>query len=467
MEETRISIDELMDLLQQRKFRDIREALSGLNSVDIAQLLGEAPEEKLLLLFRILPKEKAAEVFSEMDPDEQELLIKGFSDKEMKEVVDEMYIDDAVDMVEEMPAVIVNKILRHADPETRKQINDILKYPEDSAGSVMTTEYMSLKSNMTVDQAFDRIRSTGDEKEDIYTCYVTDNSRHLQGIVTVRQLLLSPGSKTAGELMETNVISANTLDDQENVAKTLAKYDLTAMPVVDNENRLVGIITVDDAIDVIQEENTEDFEKMAAVVPQEKSYFDTSVMQHVKNRLPWLFILMFSSIFTGLILEHYETAFQSFPILVALMPMLMDTGGNCGSQASTLIIRGMALDEIRLRDYFKAAWKELRVGIIVGASLALVNGVRIYIQYHGKLMTQYPDEPFLAFRLAATIALALFFCVVVAKLLGCTLPMLAKRVGLDPAIMASPMLTTIVDVSSVFIYFRIATALIMPYLSAA
>ena len=448
MEEKKVSTEKVLELLQSRKFFDLRNTLKDLNPIDIANFFGEIPEDKLLMLFRILPKDDAAEIFTEMDTDEQELLIKGFTDKELKDVIEEMYIDDAVDMIEEMPANVVNRILRHADPETRKQINEILKYPDDSAGSIMTTEYMSLKEDMTIQDAFDRIRKTGDDKEDIYTCYVINANRKLQGIVTVRDMLLSSNERTIGELMETNIISANTTDDQEAVAKTLAKYDLTAIPIVDNDKRLVGIVTVDDAIDVIQEEATEDFEKMAAVVPHEKSYFDTSVLQHYKNRIPWLFVLMFSSMMTGIIIEHYEEAFKALPLLVALMPMLMDTGGNSGSQASTLIIRGMAVDEIHLNEYFKAVWKEFRVSLLVGASLAVVNGIRIYITYKN-------------LKLSIVIAITLLFCVMVAKLLGCTLPMLAKRLHLDPAIMASPLLTTLVDVSSVWIYFQIATMIMM------
>ncbi len=448
MEEKKVSTEKVLELLQSRKFFDLRNTLKDLNPIDIANLFSDIPEDKLLMLFRILPKDDAAEIFTEMDTDDQELLIKGFTDKELKDVIEEMYIDDAVDMIEEMPANVVSRILRHADPETRKQINEILKYPDDSAGSIMTTEYMSLKEDMSIQDAFDRIRKTGDEKEDIYTCYVINANRKLQGIVTVRDMLLSSNERTIGELMETNIISANTTDDQEAVAKTLAKYDLTAIPIVDNDKRLVGIVTVDDAIDVIQEEATEDFEKMAAVVPHEKSYFDTSVLQHYKNRIPWLFVLMFSSMMTGIIIEHYEEAFKTLPLLVALMPMLMDTGGNSGSQASTLIIRGMAVDEIHLNEYFKAVWKEFRVSLLVGASLAIVNGIRIYITYKN-------------LKLSIVIAITLVFCVMVAKLLGCSLPMLAKRLHLDPAIMASPLLTTLVDVSSVWIYFQIATMIMM------
>ena len=444
MEENKIDVEQIMELLSQRKFAEIRDILSDANPIDVATLLGEVPQEKLLLLYRMLPKVDAADVFSEMDPEEQEALIRAFNDREIREVLEEMYIDDAVDLVEEMPTIVVNKILRLADSETRKEINELLKYPEDSAGSVMTTEYMSLKTDMTVSDAFERIRRTADEKEDIYTCYVVNPHRKLQGTVTLKEMFLANPDTPIGELMETNVISAGTLDDQEQVAKSMAKYNLTSIPIVDQENRLVGIVTVDDAIDVIQEEATEDFEKMAAMVPQEKSYFETAVIQHVKNRLPWLLILMISSMLTGIIIEKYEVAFQTMPLLVALMPMLSDTSGNCGAQVSTLIIRGMAVDEIRLSDYFKAVWKELRVSFIVGVVLSIVNMIRLYIQYRN-------------IQLCLIIGSTLIFCVMVAKLLGCTLPMLAKKLHLDPAIMASPMLTTLVDVSSVWIYFNIAT----------
>nr|MCR5213710.1 magnesium transporter [Eubacterium sp.] len=366
MDENRIDVELVMGLLSDRKFAELRDILKEANPIDIAVLLGEVPEEKLLLLYRLLPKGEAAEVFSEMEPEEQETLIRGFNEREIKEIIDEMYIDDAVDLIEEMPAVVVNKILRHADSETRKEINELLKYPEDSAGSVMTTEYMSLKNDMTVADAFERIRRTADEKEDIYTCYVINPHRKLQGTVSLKDMFLTNTDTLIGDLMETNIISAKTLDDQEEVAKTMAKYNLTTIPIVDQENRLVGIVTVDDAIDVITEETTEDFEKMAAVMPQDKSYFDTSVFQHVKNRLPWLLILMISSMLTGTIIEKYEIAFQTMPLLVALMPMITGTCGNCGTQSSTLVIRGMAVDEIGLSDYFKAVWKELRVSILVG-----------------------------------------------------------------------------------------------------
>ena len=447
MEDIKVVVENLMELLAERKFAEIRKLLNDANPVDVATVLGEVPEEKLLILYRMLPKGEAADVFSEMDPEEQETLIRAFNEREIKEVIEEMYIDDAVDLVEEMPAVVVNKILRHAEPETRKQINELLKYPEDSAGSVMTTEYMSLKTDMTVADAFERIRRTADEKEDIYTCYVINPHRKLQGTVSLKEMFLTSKDTLIGDLMETNLISANTLDDQEAVAMTMAKYDLNTIPIVDKEGRLVGIVTIDDAIDVIQEENTEDFEKMAAVMPQDKSYFDTGVFQHVKNRLPWLLILMISSMLTGTIIERYEIAFQTMPLLVALMPMITGTCGNCGTQSSTLIIRGMALGEVRLSDYFKAVWKEIRVSIIVGISLAIVNMIRIYLQYKDV-------------KLAIVIALTLIFCVVVAKLMGCSLPMLAKKLNLDPAIMASPMLSTLVDVSSVWIYFQIATIVI-------
>ena len=450
MEENKINVENVMELLSERKFAQLRDMLSEANPIDIAQLLGEVPEEKLLLLYRMLPKAEAADIFAEMDTDEQETLIRAFNEREIREVIEEMYIDDAVDLVEEMPAIVVNKILKYADPETRKEINELLKYPEDSAGSVMTTEYMSLKTDMTVADAFERIRRTADEKEDIYTCYVINPHRKLQGTVSLKDLFLATMDTEIGDLMETNVISAGTLDDQEEVAKSMAKYNLTSIPIVDQEKRLVGIVTVDDAIDVIQEEATEDFEKMAAMVPQDKSYFDTSVLQHVKSRLPWLLILMVSSMLTGIIIEKYEVAFQTMPLLVALMPMLSDTSGNCGSQVSTLIIRGMAVDEIKLSDYFKAVWKELRVSSMVGVILSIVNMIRIYIQYR-------------SIQLSIIVGITLVFCVIVAKLLGCTLPMLAKRLKLDPAIMASPMLTTLVDVSSVWIYFQIATIVLAKF----
>ena len=363
MEESKLELEYVMELLEQRKYAELRDMLKDQNPIDVAQLLGEVPDEKLLLLYRMLPKEDAAEVFSEMEHDEQETLIRAFNDREIREVIEEMYVDDAVDMLEEMPAVVVNKILRHADVETRKEINELLKYPEDSAGSVMTTEYMSLKSDMTVADAFERIRRTADEKEDIYTCYVISPSRKLEGTVTLKEMFLTSKDTIIGDLMETNIISANTLDDQEKVAKDMAKYNLTAIPIVDQENRLVGIVTVDDAIDVIQEENTEDIEMMAAITPTDKPYISTGFFETYKKRIPWLLLLMISATFTGAIITKYESALGKYVILTAYIPMLMDTGGNAGSQASVSIIRGISLDEIQFSDIFRIQGKEFLVAL--------------------------------------------------------------------------------------------------------
>ena len=445
MEENRLEIDNIMELLEQRKYAELRDLLKEQNPIDVAQILGEVPNEKLLLLYRMLPKEDAAEVFSEMEHDEQETLIKAFNDREIREVIEEMYVDDAVDMLEEMPAVVVNKILRHADVETRKEINELLKYPEDSAGSVMTTEYMSLKSDMTVADAFERIRRTADEKEDIYTCYVISPSRKLEGTVTLKEMFLTSKDTVIGDLMETNIISANTLDDQEKVAKDMAKYNLTAIPIVDREERLVGIVTVDDAIDVIQEENTEDIEMMAAITPTDKPYISTGFFETYKKRIPWLLLLMISATFTGAIITKYESALGKYVILTAYIPMLMDTGGNAGSQASVSIIRGISLDEIQFSDIFKIQGKEFLVAVLCGLTLAVANFAKLILVDGVEVV------------IAGVVCLTLVFTVIVAKFVGCSLPILAKRVGFDPAVMASPFITTIVDAISLFIYFQFAS----------
>ena len=445
MEETRIQVDEVMDLLRERRFAELRSRLSDLQPIDVAQILGEVPEEKLLLLYRILPKEDAADVFAEMEPEEQETLIRAFNEREIREILEEMYIDDAVDLVEEMPAVVVNKILRHASPETRKEINELLNYPEDSAGSVMTTEYMSLRSDMTVADAFERIRRTADEKEDIYTCYVVNPYRKLKGTVSLKDMFLTSKETVIGDLMETNVISVNTLDDQEEVAKQMAKYNLTTIPVVDKENRLVGIVTVDDAIDVIQEENTEDIEMMAAITPTDKSYIDTGFFETYKKRIPWLLLLMISATFTGAIITKYESALGAYVILTAYIPMLMDTGGNAGSQASVSIIRGLSLDEIQYSDVFRVQGKELMVAVLCGVTLAFANFMKLI----------FFDK--VGIVIALVVCCTLMLTVIVAKFVGCSLPILAKRIGFDPAVMASPFITTIVDAISLIIYFQLAS----------
>lgn len=442
-DEMRNNVNELLD---SREFGRIRVLFTAMEPADIAELLGEINEQRLPILFRILPKELAAETFVEMDSDEQELLINAFSERELHDVVDELFVDDAVDIIEEMPANVVKRILKHTDSETRNSINEILRYPKDSAGSIMTTEYVSLKKDMTVSEAFDRIRRTGVDKETIYTCYVTDTDRKLIGLVTVKELLLSPYNTVINTIMEKNIISVETLDDKEEVANMFDKYDFMSLPVVDKENRLVGIVTFDDAIDVIQEENTEDIQKMGALQPIEETYLKTPVWKHAKNRIVWLLLLMLSATITGSIIENYEAAFTALPILVAFIPMLMDTGGNCGAQSSTMIIRGLALDEITPKDIMKIMFKEIRIAAVVGLILAVVNTLRIYIMYSGQ------DPLFLS----AVTGLSLIATVVIAKMLGGVLPILAKLCKLDPALMASPLITTIVDTCSVIIFFNIA-----------
>ena len=438
-----------VELMGGKQFVKLKSELQEMNPADIAFLVeelnsdGEIGEKELILMYRILPKELAAEAFTYMDSDTQMTLINAFSDRELRYVLDELYIDDTVDIIEEMPANVVSRILRNTDNDTRKQINQLLNYPKDSAGSVMTTEFVYLKKELTVSEAFEQIRKIGLVKETVYTCYVTEN-RRLLGIVTVLDMLVADSDTEVEDIMETNVISVNTHDDRDYVARTMSKYDFAAIPVVDNENRIVGIVTFDDAMDVLQEENTEDFAKMAAVVPAEDSYFKTSVWSHAKSRIPWLLILMLSATLTGMISARFEPQIAVIPMLVSFMPMVMGTGGNCGSQSSTLIIRGMALDEIRLRDFFKVVFKELRIALICAAVLSVVNGLRVLITY---------KDP----ALALVIGLSLIGTVVIAKLVGAMLPMGAKALRLDPAIMANPLITTVVDSCSLLIYFTIAT----------
>ncbi len=435
-------------LLEEKKYPTLRDILITMNPVDIALLFAELPQEKLPLLFRLLPKEAAAETFVEMDEDSQQLLIQGFSDNELKDVISELYVDDAVDLVEEMPANVVQRILRQADPETRTMINEILKYPEDSAGSIMTTEYVNLRPSMTVDDAIKHIRRNGVDKETINTCYVTDKNRKLIGIISLRTLLLNDESEDIQDLMEENVISAQTLDDQENVTKLFKKYDLNALPVVDNENRLVGIITVDDAIDVMQEETTEDMEIMAGMLPSEKPYLRTGIFETWRNRIPWLMLLMISATFTGQIIANFENALATQVALTAYIPMLMDTGGNCGSQASVTVIRGLSLNEINYADTLKVVWKEIRVALLCGVTLAITNFAKLLVFDHIGIMV------------AAVVCLTMLCTVLCAKIIGCLLPILCKRLGFDPAVMSSPFITTIVDALSLLIYFNIATALL-------
>lgn len=445
MEELNKVIEELITLLDDRKIHSAKELISDMNEADIAVLLEEIPAKYLVMTFRILTKETAADAFSFLDSDTQETLIKAFSDNELREVIDNLYMDDTVDMLEEMPASVVKRILKHTDPKTRQIINEIMNYPEDSAGSIMTTEYVSLKKNMNVEQAFERIRALAIDKETIYTCYVTNDKNILQGIITVKDLLLAQYEDLIGDIMETNIISINTLDDKENVAHNFEKYNFLAMPVVDKENRLVGIVTFDDAMDVMQEENTEDIEMMAAITPTDKPYMKTGVFETFKKRIPWLLLLMISAAFTGSIIQHYEEALGAYVVLTAFIPMLMDTGGNAGSQASVTIIRGLSLNEIEFRDIFKIQLKELMVAAICGITLASANFAKLLLVDH------------VGVKIALIVCGTLTLVVLVAKFVGCTLPILAKKIGFDPAVMASPFITTIVDAISLLIYFKIAS----------
>ena len=437
--------DIFIKLLAQREFKAVRSILDVMNEVDIASLLSTLSDKELALAFRLIPKDKAAEVFSNMDTSMQTYLVTMFTEKELKELLDDLYMDDTVDMLEELPANLVKRLLATVSASDRSMINQLLNYPEDSAGSIMTTEYVDLREEMTVGQAMAHIKKTGIHKETIYTCYITER-RKLVGIVSAKDLMTTDDNVPIKDLMETEIISVYTHADQEQVAQLFTKYDLLALPVIDQDGRMVGIVTFDDAMDVMVDEATEDITKMAAINPSEKTYFETSVLQHAKNRIPWLLILMFTSIITGTIITRYENAFAAIPLLVSFIPMLMDTGGNCGSQSATLIIRGIALDEIRFTDLFKVMFKEFRISLIVGAFLAVANGVRIFIQYHNP-------------GLAVVIACSLMGTVIMAKLVGCILPLLAKKVNLDPAIMASPLITTLVDTFSILIYFNIATVL--------
>ena len=439
-----MELEEIQELLANKRFNELKNKLKEMKSADISAILDELDKESVIKVFRILSKEKAGMTFSYMESDMREKLIQDLTDAELKNVMDELFMDDTVDLIEEMPSNVVPKILKAIPKEDRKIINELLKYPDDSAGSIMTTEFIDLKENMTVEEALKRIRKIGIDSETIYTCYVLNDERILKGIINIKEILLSNKETQIGSLMETNIISVNTLEDQEEVAKKFDKYDFFALPVVDHENRLVGIVTVDDAINVLQDEVAEDFEKMAAITPNEEGYFETSIFKHAKNRIIWLLVLMLSAAFTGTIIAQYETAFAAVPLLVSFIPMIMGTGGNCGSQSSTLIIRGLATDEIRLKDVFKVLWKEIRVSTLVGIILAIVNGIRIIIQYNN-------------IQLAIVLGLTLIATVIISKILGCLLPMLAKKLKLDPAIMAAPLITTVVDVCSILIYFQIAT----------
>ena len=436
-------IEKVFELLSEGNFKELKVLLNESNESDVAECLDELSKEDLAVVFRLLKKDEAVDIFSYMSSDTQEKLVETLSDQEVAAIVSKLYIDDAADLIDELPANLVSKVLQNASPTKRKAINEILKYPEDSAGSIMTVEYVDIKSGLTVKECFDRIRRIGLNKETVYTLYVVDADRRLIGVTTVKELLMRDYDTCINDFMEDNVITVTTNEDKEEVAKMFDKYDFLALPVVDNENRLVGIVTVDDAMDVMSEENEEDFEIMAAMTPSEDDYLKESVITQYKNRIVWLLVLMLSSIITGKIITNYEVTFSAIPLLVSFIPMLMDTGGNCGSQASTMVIRALATDEIEPKDVFKVWWKEARIGMMCGVTLGLVNGIRIFIQYHD-------------LGIAIVIACTLCLTAVLAKSLGCFLPLLAKAIHLDPAYMASPLITTITDACSLAIYFNIA-----------
>ena len=447
-------LEKIEEYIARKRYADLRDLLLPMEAADIASLCGEL-DEKVALVFRLLPKELAAEVFVELDSDQQELLIQSFSNTELKEVLDELYLDDTVDIVEEMPANVVKRILKHSDPEMRKSINEILKYPDDSTGSIMTTEFVDLKEDMTVEAALKRIRRTGPDKETINVCYVIDEGRHLIGLLSIRTLLLADDDDIIGDIMERNFISVQTLDDQESTARALSKYDFLALPVVDTENRLVGIVTVDDAMDVLQEEVTEDIEKMAAILPSDKPYLKTGPLETWKARTPWMLVLMLSATFTGIILTHFESALASCAILTSFIPMLSGTGGNSGTQASTAVIRALSLGEVRFSDLVRVLWKEFRVSICCGLCLAAANFIKMMLVDRWLL-----HNPTVTPTVALVVCATLIGTVMVAKLVGCSLPILAEKVGFDPAVMASPFISTIVDSLSLLIYFQFASLIL-------
>lgn len=442
------TVEELLEMAEQKHFRELKKILTEMNEVDVAAFIEELNSEKTVMVFRTLPKEQAADVFAYLPIEKQEHIINSITDSELQYIIEDLFADDVVDMLEELPAMVVKRVLKNATPATRDLINQFLNYAENSAGSIMTAEYIGLKKNMTVQQAFSYIRKNGVDKETIYTCYVTDNKRKLEGVVTVKDLLMNSYETLIDDIMDDHVIKVATTEDQETVAETFHKYDLLSLPVVDNENRLVGIVTVDDAVDVMQQEATEDIEIMAAMRPSEKPYLKESVFNLAKNRIVWLMVLMFSSMLTGGILARYEAAFATIPLLVTFIPMLTGTGGNAGSQSSALIIRGLTTGEVGPGDILKVIWKEIRVGMIVGAILGLVNFLRLVITYPGNTM------------ICLTVVLSLFFTVIMAKTIGCILPIIAHKCKVDPAIMAAPLISTIVDSCSMILYFQIARRLL-------
>ncbi len=442
------TLEIIKELLENKSWKPLKELLDEMNEQDIAEIFMELEERELTLIYRLLNKELAAEVFVNMEPEYQEQLIRAFSDSELREVLDELYVDDAVDLIEEMPSSLVKRILKHTDPDTRKSINEILKYPEDSAGSIMTIEYVDLKRSMTVADAFTRIRRTGVDKETIYTCYVTDSKRKLKGVVTVKELLLADENATIREIMEDNIISVNTWEDKEVVADLFDKYDLLALPVVDKENRLVGIITVDDAIDVMQEEVTEDMELMAGITPTDKPYLKMGVFENFKKRIPWLMLLMVSATFTEKIITRFEGTLTACVALTAFIPMLTGTCGNCGNQSSSTIIRGISLGEIEFKDTFKVILKEFSIALVCGIALAIVNFAKLMI---------FDD---VGWKIALVVSVTMIAAVIFAKVVGSVLPVVAKKIGFDPAVMSSPFISTIVDAITLLIYFAIASSLL-------
>jgi magnesium transporter len=448
LQEEKTTTEILQELLETRQYTKLRQTISEMNTVDIAIAMGEMENEDSLKMFRILPKDMAADVFADLEMDAQQYIIRSLSDREASNIIDNLMADDATDLLEEMPANVVKRILANASPETRADINHLLQYPEDSAGSIMTVEYVDLREDMTVADAIERIRKKGVDSETINICYVVTRQKVLVGTVALRYLLIMKPDEIIGDIMNTNVISINTMTDQEEAARAFQKYGFTAMPVVDNENRMVGIITIDDVVDILEEEATEDIEKMAAIVPSDKPYPKIGILETYKSRIPWLLFLMISATFTGAIITGFEDALSAFVVLTAYIPMLMDTGGNAGSQASVSIIRGLSLKEIEFEDIFKIIWKEVRVAALCGLTLAVANFVKLILL----------DR--LSITVAAVICLTLLIVVLIAKLVGCCLPMLASKLGFDPAVMASPFITTIVDALSLLVYFNIATRML-------
>jgi magnesium transporter len=446
------------EMLDSRQYNALRSELVGQNEADIAQLIESIKVDKAVLIFRMLPKDMEAEIFAELSHDVQKALIGIFSETEIQSIIEELFLDDAVDFIEEMPAGIAKKVLANAKPEIREEINRLLKYPEDSAGSIMTVEYVDLKKEMTVREAFTRIRKIGTDKETIYTCYVTDSERRLEGIVSAKTLMLAERDEIIGDIMEdANLITAETLEDREDVARKVNKYDLLSIPVVDSENRLVGIITIDDIADVLEEEVTEDMQKMAAIMPSDKPYLKTHPVTLAKNRIVWLFVLMVAAMITGSILAIYEDTIATVTILTFFIPLLMDTGGNSGSQSATMIIRGMALAEIKPRDFIRVIWKEMRTGLMVGFGLSAVNFLRIWFTYRNDA-----EHGANVMRIAATVSGTLLFTVIVANIVGGSLPIIAKKCKIDPAVMAAPLITTIVDALALIVFFALASALVLP-----